>query len=144
MISCAIEHNIEFRRIGRAIGAPLVQAINKATSYQISIVIDCLWRYPQAMTWVDVSGTFRAHLLVNGEIGRIGTDGHRNPYRHIRSAKIVVGDIHIVLHADGERRIGSSFCSDGVRYIAVYGHPWLISTMRVDLVGRLRTAKPVY
>jgi hypothetical protein len=119
-----------------------VQAVYKTLSYHVSIIVDCLRRYCQAMTGIDATGTSRAHLPVYCEIGRIGTDGYRDPHGHIRLAKVAVGDVDVVLHRDGERPNDSgSWLSDYVRSMAMNRYPRLISAMRADLVSRLCLAE---
>jgi len=139
MIGGAIENDIKLFRVGRTIGAALVQAIDKAPSYHVSIVVDCLRGYCQAMTGIDTPGTSRAHLLVRCEIGWIGADGYRDAHWHIRLAKVAVGDINIVLHREWERPNDfGSWLDDYVRSVAMNRYPRLINAMRADLVGRLR------
>jgi hypothetical protein len=139
VIGGAVEHDIKLFRVGRTIDAALVQAIDKAPSYHVSIVVDCLRRYCQAMTRIDTPGTSRAHLPVYCEIGWIGPEGYRDPHRHIRLAKVAVGDINVVLHGAWERSNDfGSWLGNYVRSVAMNRYPRLINAMRADLVGRLR------
>ena len=103
MICGAIEHDIELAWVGRTINAALVQAVNEATSDHVSIIVDCLLRYSQAMTGIYTPGTSCAHLPVYGEIWGTGTHGDGDMHGHISLAKVAIGNIDIVLHGDGER-----------------------------------------
>jgi hypothetical protein len=138
MICGAIEHDIELTWVSRTINAALVQAIHKAASYHVSIVIDCLRRYCQAMTGIDAPGTSRAYLPVCCEIWGIGTHGDGDADGHISLAKVAIGNIDIVLHRDGERPndFGSPLYDD-LRPMAMNRYPRLINAMRVDFVSRL-------
>ena len=142
MICGAIEHDIELAWVGRTINAALVQAVNEATSYHVSIIVDCLRRYCQAMTGIYAPGTSRAHLPVYCEIWGIGTHGDGDTHGHISLAKVAIGNIDIVLHRDGERPNDfGSWLYDYVRSMAMNRYPRLINAMRADLVGRLRLAE---